>query len=288
MSGEADGVIYGWLLGFAVFNVVLGGIRMVRTREDRRLLRRLRGTDLDLFLAAWWLGGGDDHFALPLRERYPAEIAVRLLVRDGHLEVSREGRLTIAAGEREAPADPVPAALLAGVRDEPGVTLYELLTMARFLPFQRALDERRPGLKDHYFGGYRVAALIAAYVMSFGLGMHAMALGHGVPGLSGEPANWILAWTAFWAAFSLLAALWPPDHARPWRRFTRRCRNTVRRALAGERQEVVWWIGAGALRPAAPPPADGQPSANRGGGPRDDMDADLDLDLGLDFGGGGD
>jgi hypothetical protein len=285
MSGEA-GVICGWLLGFVAFNLVLAVVRLVRTREDRRLLRGLRGADLDLFLAAWWLGGGDERFALPLRAKYPAEIAVRLLVRDGHLQVSREGRLTGAAGEREAPADPVPAALLAGVRDQPGVTLYELLTGARFLPFQRALDERRPGLRDRYFGGYRAAALIAAYVLSFGLGMHAMALGHGVPGLSGEPANWILAWTAFWAAFSLLAALWPPDHARPWRRFTRRCRDTVRRALAGERQEVVRWIGEGARRPAAPPPADGRPFAHRAGGPRDDMD--LDLDLGLDFGDAGD
>ncbi|WTP62747.1 hypothetical protein OHU07_41175 [Streptomyces phaeochromogenes] len=75
------------------------------------------------------------------------------------------------------------------------------------------------------FGAYRVPALLAALVVSFGMSMNAMLLRNGFPGLPDQdPGWWTLLWMAPWAALSLLAAAWPPEASRPWPMFTRRCR----------------------------------------------------------------
>ncbi|MEU0641532.1 leucine-rich repeat domain-containing protein [Streptomyces umbrinus] len=102
------------------------------------------------------------------------------------------------------------------------------------------------------FGAYRVPALLAALVVSFGMSMNAMLLRNGFPGLPDQdPGWWTLLWMAPWAALSLLAAAWPPEASRPWPMFTRRCRAALTKALADESPETGFRVSRGAYPPRA-------------------------------------
>ncbi|MEU9290381.1 hypothetical protein AB0D57_38515 [Streptomyces sp. NPDC048275] len=288
-------IIAGWLLGFAGFNVALGVAWWRRTRAERQFVRGTRRSDVDPIQAGWWLGASWKG-ASPQRERYAAEVAVRLLVLAGHAQVDETGQITLAPGRHSAPADPALAALAVGLRRGEGVTVHELLTEPRFTPFRTALEPRRAPLR-RCFGAYRVPALLAALVVSFGMSMNAMLLRNGVPGLSDQdPGWWTLLWVAPWAALSLLAAAWPPEASRPWPLFTRRCRAAVARALADESPETGFRVSRGAF----PPPgrrtsaagADrrrtgGEHPVDRAGETADvDVDADVDVVRGGGDGGG--
>ncbi|QQM38659.1 hypothetical protein [Streptomyces liliifuscus] len=245
---EMGWITAGWLLGFAGFNTVLGVAWWRRTREERQFLRVARRSVVDPIQAGWWLGASWKG-ASAQREGYAAEVAVRLLVLAGHAQVDETGRISLTPGQHGAPEDPALAALAAALRRDEGVTVHELLTEPRFAPFRTALEAHRAPLR-RCFGAYRVPALLAALVVSFGMSMNAMLLGNGFPGLSDQdPGWWTLLWMAPWAALSLLAAAWPPEASRPWPRFTRRCRAALARALAGESPETGFSVSRGAYPP---------------------------------------
>ncbi|MFD9187457.1 hypothetical protein ACFWCA_04460 [Streptomyces phaeochromogenes] len=248
MSGELGWITAGWLLGFAGFNAGLGVAWWRRTRAERRFLRGARKAVVDPIQAGWWLGASWKG-ASPQRERYAAEVAVRLLVLAGPAQVDGDGRISLAPGRHSAPEDPALATLATGLRRDEGVTVHELLTEPRFAPFRTALEARRAPLR-RCFGAYRVPALLAAFVVSFGMSMNAMLLGNGFPGLSDQdPGWWTLLWMAPWAALSLLAAAWPSEASRPWPGFTRRCRAALARALADENPETGFRVSRGAFPP---------------------------------------
>ncbi|MEU5346518.1 hypothetical protein AB0H18_37855 [Streptomyces sp. NPDC020766] len=219
MSVEMGWITAGWLLGFAGFNSALGVAWWRRTRAERRFVRGARRSVVDPIQAGWWLGASWKG-ASAQRERYAAEVAVRLLILAGHTQVDEAGRISLTPGRHSAPEGPALTTLAAGLRRDEGVTVHELLTEPRFAPFRTALEAHRAPLR-RCFGAYRVPALLAALVVSFGMSMNAMLLGNGFPGLSDQdPGWWTLLWMAPWAALSLLAAAWPPEASRPWPLFT--------------------------------------------------------------------
>ncbi|MEU9955226.1 hypothetical protein [Streptomyces sp. NPDC050982] len=252
MSTEMGWITAGWLLGFTGFNSALGVAWWRRTRAERQFVRGARRSVVDPIQAGWWLGASWKG-ASAQRERYAAEVAVRLLVLTGHAHVDETGRIGLAPGQHSAPEDPTLAALAVGLRRDEGVTVHELLTEPRFAPFRTALEAHRAPLR-RCFGAYRVPALLAAFVVSFGMSMNAMLLGNGFPGLPDQdPGWWTLLWVAPWAGLSLLAAAWPPEASRPWPRFTRHCRAALTRALAGESPETGFRVSRGAYPPPTPP-----------------------------------
>jgi hypothetical protein len=294
MSGEMGWIAAGWLAGFAVFNVALGVAWWRRTHAERQFLRGARRSDVHPIRAGWWLGGWWKG-ASAQDERYAAQVAVRLLVVAGHAQVEQNGRITLTPGRHSAPAEPALAALAACLHHDEGVTVHELLTEPRCTPFRTALEPHRAPLRS-CFGAYRVPALFAALVVSFGMSVHAMILGNGVPGLSDpDPGWWILLWMAPWAALSVLAAAWPPEASRPWPLFTRRCRAVVARSLAGESPQTRFRVSVGAFPPQAS--AAGADRRRPPGGPTDRTQhgdlvdhtgdtADVDVDHGGGDGGG--
>ncbi|MGA5506485.1 hypothetical protein [Streptomyces umbrinus] len=250
MSGELGWITAGWLLGFAAFNAGLGVVWWRRTRAERQFVRGARRSVVDPIQAGWWLGASWKG-ASAQREGYAAEVAVRLLVLTGQAQVDEDGRISPAPGQHSAPEDPALATLAVGLGRDDGVTVHELLTEPRFAPFRTALEARRAPLR-RCFGAYRVPALLAALVVSFGMSMNAMLLRNGFPGLPDQdPGWWTLLWMAPWAALSLLAAAWPPEASRPWPMFTRRCRAALTKALADESPETGFRVSRGAYPPRA-------------------------------------
>ncbi|MEU9876138.1 hypothetical protein [Streptomyces phaeochromogenes] len=298
MSSELGWITAGWLLGFAGFNAGLGVAWWRRTRAERQFVRGARRSVVDPIQAGWWLGASWKG-ASAQQERYAAEVAVRLLVLTGQAQVDGDGRISLTPGwRRSAPEDPALATLVGGLRRDEGVTVHELLTEPRFAPFRTALEARRAPLR-RCFGAYRVPALLAAFVVSFGMSMNAMLLRNGFPGLPDQdPGWWTLLWMAPWAALSILAAAWPAEASRPWPRFTRRCRAALARALADESRETGFRVSRGAFPPptsqastagagARRPP--GEPSDRTGRGDPAQLTndtADLDVDHDSGFAGG--
>lgn len=234
---EGAWIAAGWLLAFAGFNGALFVCFRKRTRSERRFLKESDGADLDPIQAAWWLGGSWET-APAQREVYAAEVAVRLLIAAGDAKVDKDGRVTLRPGRSRSRADPVRAALVAGLRRHGSATVLELRTEPRFERFRTALESRRAPLRER-FGRYRVPAAVAAPTAAVGMAMHAVIGRHGVPGLPDQnPDAWAVAWIVVWAVLAAPAALWPPESSRPWPRFTRRCRDAVSQALADESFET--------------------------------------------------
>ncbi|MGX1910013.1 hypothetical protein ACWIID_14270 [Streptomyces phaeochromogenes] len=239
---------------------------MEATRAERPFVRGARKAVVDPIQAGWWLGASWKG-APAQQERYAAVVAVRLLVLTGQAQVDGDGRISLTPRQHSAPEDPALATLAAGLRRDEGITVHELLTEPRFAPFRTALEARRAPLR-RCFGAYRVPALLAAFVVSFGMSMNAMLLRNGFPGLPDQdPGWWTLLWMAPWAALSLLAAVWQPEASRPWPRFTRRCRAALARALAGESPETGFRVSRGAF---PPPTSQASTSAANGRRPPDE------------------
>ncbi|KKD05660.1 hypothetical protein TN53_23255 [Streptomyces sp. WM6386] len=290
----------GWLLAFAGFNAALFVSLRKRTRSERLFLKEGEGAEVDPIQAAWWLGASWEN-APAQQEPYAAAVAVRLLIAAGDAEVDKEGRVTPTPGRSRTLADPVLAALVAGLRRHGSATVLQLRTDPRFKRFRTVLETRRAPLRER-FGRYRVPAVTAAFTVAFGMSMHAMIARHGVPGLPDQdPGWWTTVWMAVWAVLASLAGLWPPEMSRPWPRFTRRCRAAVSQALAHESWETSFRVsravfsapgrrkgksGAGRRRPSQ------SPRSRKGPADVDDDLGDLaDVDThsggdGGDFGGG--
>ncbi|MFF1292642.1 MULTISPECIES: hypothetical protein [unclassified Streptomyces] len=300
MSEGMAWIAAGWLLALAGFNGALFVSFRKRTRSERQFLKESDGTDVDPIQAAWWLGASWEN-APAQQERYAAEVAVRLLIAAGDAEVDKDGRVTLTPGRSRSLADPVLAALVAGMRRHGSATVLQLRTEPRFKRFRTVLEARRAPLRER-FGRYRVPAATAAFTVAFGMSMHAMIARHGVPGLPDQdPGWWTTVWIAVWAALAPLAGLWPPEMSRPWPRFTRRCHAAVSQALADESFETGFRVsravfsepgrrkgksGAGRRRPSQ------SPRSRKGPADVDDDLGDLaDVDTygggdGSDFGGG--
>ncbi|MEU1181369.1 hypothetical protein ABZ464_27750 [Streptomyces sp. NPDC005820] len=238
MNGTVEKVTIGWLLGFAAFNAGLGVTWWVRTRTDRRLVRAMRRSAIDPIAAAWWLGGSWRGTKYEDRSN-PAKVAVRLLVVGGHARFTDTGGVALVPGPRDALTDPVLAALADGLGPDRDVTLYDLLTEKRFLPFRTVLAERRHDV-GRPRGHYRTPAMLAACMTSFGLMMHAIVLSsNGIPSLQKEfTVDWFVTGVAPWIALPIAAAAWPDGWGRPWPLFSRRCRKAIARALADEDPEA--------------------------------------------------
>ncbi|MFD5639503.1 hypothetical protein ACFWJM_35930 [Streptomyces sp. NPDC127077] len=241
MSGETARIATYWLLGFGAVNATLYSVWWLRTRDERRFLRGIRTKDVDPIQAAWWLGASWEG-ASPQQERYAAEVAVSLLIMGEDAEIDDDGRITVPLGRLGSQKDPVLAALVTLLRRHKGATVYELLNAPPFQRFRTALEARRAPLRT-WFGYYRVPALTAAFVTAFGMSMHAMLMRCAVPGLPDrDPGYWTTAWIPVWAALAALAALWPQELSRPWRRFTRRCRAAVTGALADRSSQTRYRV----------------------------------------------
>ncbi|MER5600805.1 hypothetical protein [Streptomyces sp. NPDC002265] len=264
MNSGMDWVVAGWLLGFAAVNAGLGAAWWWRTRDERKFLSGVRAVDADPIQAAWWLGGSWSS-ASPQQERYAAEVAVSLLILAEDAGIDSDGRITVPLGRLGRHGDPVLAALVTLLRLHEGATVYELLTDPRFERFRKVLGSRRPPLRK-WFGYYRVPALTAAFVTAFGMALHAMLMRHAVPGLpDSTPGWWATVWIGLWAVLAAVAALWPQELSRPWRRFTRSCRTAVARALAGASPDTSRRVSISSSKPSDPPAstvvADSQPLA---------------------------
>ncbi len=237
MSEGMAWIAGGWLLAFAGFNGALYVAFRKRTRAERRFLKEGASADVDPIQAAWWLGAS---WVSPdaQRESYAVEVAVRLLIAAGDAEVDERGRVTLTPGPSRSRADPVLAALVAAMRRHGSVTVLQLRTEPRFARFRTVLESRRAPLRGR-FGNYRVPVVTAAFMVAFGMAIHAMVGRHGVPGLPGQddpqaPGYWSVLWIPVWAVLAAFAALWPPAMSRPWPRFTHRCRAALSQALADE------------------------------------------------------
>ncbi|PSM44614.1 hypothetical protein C6Y14_00210 [Streptomyces dioscori] len=285
----------GWLLAYTGFNGALFLSFRQRTRSERRFLKESDGVEVDPIQAAWWLGSSREN-APAQQEWYAAEVAVRLLITAGDAEVDKDGRVTLMPGRPRSLADPVLAALVAGLRRRGSATVLELRTDPRFERFRTVLESRRAPLRER-FGRYRVPAATAAVTVAFGMSMHAMIARHGVPGLPDQdPGWWTTVWMAVWAALAPLAGLWPPEMSRPWPRFTRRCRVAVAQALADESAETGFRVSRSVF--FAPDRSEGRSGAGHRGSARsprsrkgwkdvdDDIDglADTDTDTDTDTG----
>ncbi|MFD5514832.1 hypothetical protein [Streptomyces sp. NPDC127066] len=232
MSGTMAWIAGGWLLGFGAVHTGLYAAWWRRTRHERKFLRGIRAADVEPIQAAWWLGASWEG-ASPQQEKYAAEVAVRLLILAGDAEIDRDGRITVPHGRLGRQKDPVLTVLVRLVRLREGATQDELLTDPRSERFRKVLRTRRAPLRS-MFGSYRVPALTAAFVTAFGMAIHAMFMRCAVPGLPDrDPGLWTTAWIPLWAVLAAVSAIWPQETARPWPRFTRRCRTAVTRALAG-------------------------------------------------------
>ncbi|WP_405534834.1 hypothetical protein OG787_08925 [Streptomyces sp. NBC_00075] len=290
---EGTWIAAGWLLAFAGFNGALFVSYWKRTRSERRFLKEGEGTDVDPVQAAWWLGASWEN-APAQQEWYAAEVAVRLLIAAGDAKVDRDGRVTLTHRRSRWRADPVRAALVAGLRRHGSATVFELRTEPRFERFRTVLESRRAPLRER-FGRYRVPAVTAAFTVAFCMAIHAMGRRQGVPGLPDQdPGWWTIVWMPVWAVLASLTALWPPESSRPWPRFTRRCRVAVSQALADESAETDFRVsravfsppgrrerrsGAGGRRPPR------SPRSRKGPGDVDDgLDGLADMDT---YGGGG-
>ncbi|MGW3917529.1 hypothetical protein ACWEBX_39585, partial [Streptomyces sp. NPDC005070] len=286
-SGETAWIATYWLLGFGAVNATLYSVWWLRTRDERTFLRGIRTTDIDPIRAAWWLGAAWEG-ASPQQERYAAEVAVSLLVLAEDAEIDEDGRITVPLGRLGSQRDPVLAALVTLLRRNKGATLYELLNDPPFQRFRTALEARRAPLRT-WFGYYRVPALTAAFVTAFGMSMHAMLMRCPVPGLPDrDPGYWATAWIVVWAALAALAAIWPEELSRPWRRFTRRCRAAVTGALAERSPHTAYRVYVSTSAPSdRRPPEDKAVSQNRATAditaskpsPYDGLAEDLGLDL---------
>jgi hypothetical protein len=246
MSGATAWIVGGWLLGFGAVHAGLYAAWWRRTRDERKFLRGIRAADVEPIQAAWWLGASWEG-ASAQQEKYAAEVAVRLLILAGDAEIDRDGRITVPHRRFRGQKDPVLAALMRLVHLHKGATVDVLLTDPRF---RKVLQARRAPLRSR-FGSYRFPALTAAFVTAFGMSMHAMIMRCAVPGLPDrDPGWWTMAWMPLWAVLAAVSAIWPQEPARPWPRFTRRCRTAVTRALAGQSPDTRFRVSISASDPS--------------------------------------
>ncbi|MFD6549914.1 hypothetical protein [Streptomyces sp. NPDC058398] len=256
MSGTTTWIATGWLLAFGAVDAGLYAAWSRRTRDERRFLRGVRAADLDPILAAWWLGASWEG-APAQQETYAVEVATSLLILAGDAEIDNGGRITVPHTRFRDQKDPVLAALMRLVHLHKGATVDVLLTDPRFQRFRTVLRTRRAPLRSR-FGSSRFPALTAAFVTAFGMSMHAMIMRCAVPGLPDrDPGWWTMAWIPLWAVLAAVAAIWPQEMARPWPRFTRRCRTAVTRALADQSSETRFRVSISASGPSGRRPPDG-------------------------------
>jgi hypothetical protein len=282
MSGAMAWIATGWLLGFGAVHAALYAAWWRRTRHERKFLRGIRAADVEPIQAAWWLGASWEG-ASAQQEKYAAEVAASLLILAGDAEIDSGGRITVPHRRFRGQKDPVLAALMRLVHLHKGATVDVLLTDPRFQRFRKVLQTRRAPLRS-WFGSYRFPALTAAFVTAFGMSMHAMIMRCAVPGLPDRnPGWWTMAWMPLWAVLAAVAAIWPQEMARPWPRFTRRCRTVVTRALAGQNSDTRFRVSIGASGPSGRRPRDGtavaRPRVTARAIGRTPPSYDLDLDL---------
>lgn len=254
---EGDGIFTLWALLFAACNALRAAYCLaLRDRRDRRTVGEVLRRGLHPVRASFLLGGTDA----------AAMTAVCALVDDGVLRVSSDGGLRHTHRGRPQ-TSPALKALSEELRRTPrGETakLYEIREAARFERFRTLVAEESPSVRTTASGRSQTLVMVAATVIPFAMGFHAGPTNASVPFLpEADRTVWLYVCMGFWFAGSGVAALWPSERRRRWRRLDAYCRGrqaVPRSALPAQTHEAI--ARSGVRPPPPPPPA--PPARTRG------------------------
>lgn len=255
---DGEGILAFWALVFGACNVLRGAHCLaLRDRRDRRTVREVITGGLHPVRASFLLGGTDA----------ASMTAVCALVDDGVLRVSADGGLRHTHRGRPQ-TSPALKALSEEMRRTPrgGTTeLYEIRESARFDRFRTLVAEESPSLRTTASGWSQTLMVGAATVTAFCMLVHAGPTNASVPFLpEADRTVWLYVCMGFWFAGTGVAALWPSERRRRWKRLDAYCRDrqaVPRSALPATTYEAVVRSG---VRPPPPPPPAPPPRTTRG------------------------